>query len=54
MRRGECERSVLAFRSVESVLVRSLERFLYELKAGPAARQRHDGHRGAGLTLHSR
>jgi hypothetical protein len=24
---------------------------LYHLKAGPAARQRHDGHRGTGFTL---
>jgi hypothetical protein len=39
------------------------EKFLYELKAGPAGgrlrrppsrRQRRGGHRGAGLTLHQR
>jgi hypothetical protein len=28
------------------------EKLLYELKAGPAARRRHDGHRGTGLTVH--
>ena len=50
------------FRSVVSVLVRELgETFRYILKAGPAAacgrppaRQRHDSHRGAGLTLTTR
>ena len=54
-------RSMLAFRSVVSVLLRGWETFLYTLKAGPAGgrlrrpssrRQRHDGHRGTGLTLH--
>jgi hypothetical protein len=41
---------MLAFRSVVSVLVREPETYLYILKAGPAARQPHDGHRGTGLT----
>jgi hypothetical protein len=49
-------------RSVVSVLLRGWETFLYILKAGPAGgrlrrpssrRQRHDGNRGTGLTLHS-
>jgi hypothetical protein len=49
-----------AFRTVVSVLVSYVwEKFLYELKAGPAGgrlrrpssrRQRHDGHRRTGLT----
>jgi hypothetical protein len=30
------------------------EELLYQLKAGPAARQPHDGHRGTGRTLHTR
>jgi bifunctional DNase/RNase len=42
---------MLASRSVVSVLLRSCKKFLYILKAGPAARQPHAGHRGAGLTL---
>jgi hypothetical protein len=49
-------------RSVVSVLLRRWETFLYTLKAGPAGgrlrrpssrRQRHDGHRSTGLTLHA-
>jgi len=52
-------RSMLLFRPVVPVLIVRREDFLYELKAGPAGgrlrrpssrRQRHDGHRGAGLT----
>ena len=39
-----------ASRSVVSVLLRKLGDFLYTLKADPAARQPHGGHRGAGLT----
>jgi hypothetical protein len=35
---------------LKAVLCRR-EEFLYVLKAGPAARQRHDGHRGTGLTV---
>jgi hypothetical protein len=51
-----------ASRSVVFVLLRRWETFLYILKAGPAGgrlrrpssrRQRHDGHRGTGLTLHA-
>jgi hypothetical protein len=40
-------------RSAPSLLILrvSREKFLYELKAGPAARQRRGGHRGASLTF---
>ena len=50
---------MLASRTLVSRLLRGWETFLYTLKAGPAGgrlrrpssrRQRHDGHRGAGLT----
>jgi hypothetical protein len=53
---------MLAFRSVQQGNHCAREEFLYELKAGPAGgrlrrpssrRQRHGGHRGAGLTLPS-
>jgi hypothetical protein len=51
---------MLASRSVVSRLLRGLGEVLYTLKAGPAGgrlrrpssrRQRHNGHRGTGLTL---
>ena len=42
-------------RSAPSLLILrvSREKLLYELKAGPPARQRHDSHRGAGLAVHA-
>ena len=41
---------MLAFRSVQQGNHCAREEFLHELKAGPPARQRHDAHRGTGLT----
>jgi hypothetical protein len=50
MRRAGRGISTLAFRSVQQGNHRVGEEFLYELKAGPSARQRRDGNRGTGLT----
>jgi hypothetical protein len=53
---------MLAIRSVQQSNHCARDEFLYELKAGPAGgrlrrpssrRQRYDGHRGTGLTLHA-
>src|SRR5215213_1941959 len=55
----DCERSMLAFRSVVFVLVSFVRSFstnsrpaLRAASGRPPARQRHDGHRGTGLTHH--